>query len=38
MILTQKHDQIKRDYCLNNKIKEIEITYWGIEKHRKNIK
>jgi DNA-directed RNA polymerase subunit RPC12/RpoP len=26
-ILTKKHDQIKRDYCRNNNIKEIEISY-----------
>lgn len=30
MILTQKHDQIKREYCLNNGIKEIEIPYWEL--------
>ncbi len=28
MLIMQKHDQIKRDYCKNNNIKLIEIPYW----------
>lgn len=28
LILIQKHDKIKRDYCKTNKINYIEIPYW----------
>lgn len=27
----QKHDQIKRDYCIKNNIKLIEIPYWDFD-------
>jgi len=29
--LLQQYDQIKRDYCLNNSIRLIEIPYWDIK-------
>lgn len=31
LVIQQNNDQIKRDYCLNNNIKLIEIPYWDFE-------